>query len=100
MLNAISTSVGTVVSSGVSTPTNAIKQVDDPLINGPFGDIRGLAAGSDVNNSLYVKGYSSDYLPIAVNNKDAALAWMLKHQPLGYTLAMEVGLQEMQLIKI
>ncbi|WP_060875378.1 hypothetical protein [Myroides odoratus] len=91
LINAIAYSATTAVSGTGTTYTNPILNIDDPLLNGPFGDVRGKNGGSDVNNSYYVTGYSAEFTSLSHQNNDSNRSWMLKHNSLGYVYIGDSG---------
>ena len=83
---------GNVTVSGTgSTYYNPVLDVNDPLLNGPFGDVRLTGMGSDVNNSVYVTNVPSNVTVLAVNNNDANRAFVFKHNTLGYMFCGDSG---------
>lgn len=91
LMNAISYSSGTSISGTRSTYINPLVTLNDPILNGPFGDIRGRSAGSDVNNSYYVTGYSNEFISLSHVEDDASRTWFLKHRSLGYVFIGDGG---------
>lgn len=91
LINAISNSASTTVSGTGTTYTNPVVNIDDLIINGPFGDVRSKAGGSDVNNSYYVTGYSNDFISLSHQNGNTSRSWMLKHKTLGYVYIGDSG---------
>lgn len=91
LINAIAYSAGTAVAGTGTTYTNPILNIDDPLLNGPFGDIRGTAGGSDVNNSYYVTGYSNEFTSLSHQAGNTSRSWVLKHNSLGYMYVGDSG---------
>lgn len=91
LINAIAYSASTAVAGTGTTYTNPILTMDDPLLNGPFGDIRGTAGGSDVNNSYYVTGYSNEFTSLAHQGNNTSRSWVLKHNSLGYMFVGDSG---------
>lgn len=90
LINAISG--GSVSVSGTGTTyQNPILNVADPILQGPFEDLRGKAGGSDVNNSYYVTNYPSNMTLLATQAGNANRAWMLKHNTLGYVYVGDAG---------
>ena len=91
LINAIAYSATTAVSGTGTTYTNPILNIDDPLLNGLFGDMRGKNGGSDVNNSYYVTGYSAEFTSLAHQNNNSSRSWILKHNTLGYVYIGDAG---------
>ncbi|WP_353119347.1 hypothetical protein [Myroides odoratus] len=91
LINAIANSASTSVSGTGTTYINPILNVDDDILNGPFGDIRGKAGGSDVNNSYYVTGYSSEFMSLSHQQGNPSRSWFLKHRNLGYVYIGDSG---------
>jgi hypothetical protein len=90
LINAICGSSVTVSGTG-TTYTNPILNVSDPVLEGPFGDIKGLNAGSDVNNSYYVTGLPANVKTLATQNGNASRAFSFKHNTLGYMYIGDSG---------
>ncbi|WP_158962871.1 hypothetical protein [Myroides fluvii] len=91
LINAIAHSSATAVSGTGTTYVNPILNVDDPILNGPFGDIRNKHSGSDVNNSYYVTGYSSEFTSFSHQEGNTSRSWFLKHESLGYVYCGDSG---------
>lgn len=91
LINAISYSSSTAISGTRSTYINPLVALNDPILNGPFGDLRDKSAGSDVNNSYYVTGYSNDFISLSHVGGDTSRAWFLKHKSLGYVYIGDGG---------
>lgn len=91
MINAIANSASTVVSGTGTTYTNPVVNIDDSVLNGPFGDLRSKATGSDVNNSYYVTGYSNEFTSLSHQDGNTSRSWFLKHQSLGYVYIGDSG---------
>lgn len=91
LINAIANSTSTTVSGTGTTYINPILNMDNVLLNGPFGDIRGKASGSDVNNSYYVTGYSNEYTSFSHQQGNASRSWLIKHNTLGYVYIGDSG---------
>lgn len=90
-INAISHSANTTVSSSNPTITNPIVNIANPILEGPFGDVKGKEVGADLNNSLYVSGFSNDFISLAHQKGDATRSWLLKHKTLGYFFIGDAG---------
>lgn len=91
LINAIAYSASTSVAGTGTTYVNPILNLDDPILNGAFGDVRSKYSGSDVNNSYYVTGFSGDFINLAYQNGNQARSWMLKHKTLGYVYIGDSG---------
>ncbi len=91
MINAIANSASTAVTGTGTTYINPILDIDNVLLTGPFGDIKGLATGSDVNNSYYVTGYSNEFTSLAHQGGNTSRSWMLMHNALGYVYIGDSG---------
>lgn len=91
MINAIAYSANTTVSGTGQTYINPVLNLDDPILNGPFGDLRGKNTGSDVNNSYYVTGYSSELKSFVHQQGNTDRSWFLKHNSLGYVYIGDSG---------
>ncbi|MCV9934638.1 hypothetical protein OIU80_20335 [Flavobacterium sp. LS1R47] len=90
LINTICDSSVSVSGSG-STYTNPILNVSDPLLDGPFGNIRGLHLGSDVNNSYYVTGLPENVTTLSTQNGSASKIFAFKHNTLGYVYIGDAG---------
>lgn len=90
LINAI-TGGSTTVSGTGTTYYNPILNVDDPILNGPFGDYRSRATGSDVNNSYYVANVPSTVEVLARNENDASRAHIFRHKTKGYVYIGDSG---------
>ncbi|WP_286417115.1 hypothetical protein [Myroides odoratimimus] len=91
LINAIAFSANTAASGTGQTYINPILNVDDPILNGPFGDVRGKNTGSDVNNSYYVTGYSIEFQSFIHQEGNTTRSWFLKHNSLGYVYIGDSG---------
>lgn len=91
LINAIANSATTAVSGTGTTYINPILNIDNILLNGPFGDIRNKAGGSDVNNSYYVTGFSNEYTSFSHQQGNTSRSWLIKHNTLGYIYVGDSG---------
>ena len=91
LINAIAYSANTAIVTTGRGMINPIVNVNDPFLNGPFGDIRGLDGGSDVNNSIYVTGFSNEYTTLSHQKNESSRAWILKHKTLGFVFIGDGG---------
>lgn len=91
LINAIANSPSTNASMTGTTYINPILNIDDPILNGPFGDVRQKSGGSDVNNSYYVTGFSSEFTSFAHQEGNPSRSWYLKHRSLGYVYIGDSG---------
>lgn len=83
---------GNVTVSGTGTTYyNPTLNVDDPVLNGPFGDMRDKATGSDVNNSYYVTNVPSSMTVLATQKGNTARAHIIKHNTLGFMYVGDSG---------
>lgn len=83
---------GSVTVGNVSqTYYNPSLSVDDPILNGPFKDVRGLAMGADVNNSFYVANLPSNLIKLQTSNSDPNRVHLLRHETLGYLYCGDSG---------
>ncbi|MCF8716452.1 hypothetical protein JM658_16620 [Joostella atrarenae] len=76
--------------TGGGTLTNPMSNVDDPILNGPFGDVRGKKAGSDLNNSVYITNLPSTVSALATNESGNQV-FMFKHNTLGFFFCGDSG---------
>ena len=80
------------VSATGRTYYNPTFNVDDPLLNGAFGDMRSKAMGADVNNSYYVQGgLPSNLIALSSSNDDVSKVHFLRHNTLGYVYIGDSG---------
>ena len=91
VINAMTNSSSATASGTGGTYINPIVNLDDPILNGPFGDVRGKDAGSDVNNSYYITGYSNEYVSLSHQGGNPSRSWFLKHKTLGYVYVGDGG---------
>jgi hypothetical protein len=91
LINLICESSSVSISASGTTFTNPVLNISDPLLNGPFGDIRGTNLGSDVNNSVYAKGIPSNVTALATNKNDASKVFAFRHNTLGYVFVGDSG---------
>ena len=70
---------------------NPILNTNDPLLNGPFGDIRGKSAGTDVQNAIYIKGFSSNFVSLINHPSSSSGSWLIKHKTLGAIFVADAG---------
>lgn len=93
----ISNLINTICSSSVSvsgvgaTISNPILNVSDPILEGPFGDIKNQRAGSDVNNSFYVTGLPSNIITLATQDGNGSRVFSFRHNSLGYIYVGDGG---------
>lgn len=90
LINAVCGSSVSVSGTG-TTYTNPILNVADPVLEGPFGDIKGFSAGSDVNNSYYVTGVPANVTTLATQNGNASRVFSFRHKTLGYMYIGDSG---------
>lgn len=79
------------VSGTGTTYYNPILGVNDPVLNGPFGDMRLKGTGSDVNNSYYVTNVPSNMTILATQQGNASRAHIIKHNTLGFMYVGDSG---------
>lgn len=79
------------VSGSGSVYFNPTLDVDDPILNGPFGDLRSKGTGSDVNNSYYVTNIPSSMIILGVNENDRNRVHIMRHRTLGYLYVGDSG---------
>ncbi|MXO04532.1 hypothetical protein [Flavobacterium sp. HBTb2-11-1] len=91
LINTICDSSTATISSTGTTYTNPVLNVFDPLVEGPFGDLKGLNLGSDVNNSYYATGLPTNVTPLSTQNGNATRIFSFKHNTLGYMFAGDSG---------
>ncbi|MGG5578586.1 hypothetical protein ACPDHL_14770 [Myroides sp. C15-4] len=91
LINSIAYSAATNVSETKKVWVNPIITSTDPMLDGPFGNIVGKALGGDLDNSLYVTGYSNEFTSLAYQNGDPSRSWALKHNTLGFVFIGDGG---------
>lgn len=91
LINTIDPTSNVVATSVGGTYLNDFVDIDDDILNGPFGDIRNKFGGSDVLNSYYVTGYSNNFTPYAFSHGSKQNAWIIKHNTLGYFYCGDSG---------
>ncbi|MHC0442820.1 hypothetical protein [Flavobacterium sp. 3-210] len=91
--NLINTICGSSISvSGTGTSyINPVLNFSDPLLEGPFGDIKGLNLGSDVNNSYYATNLSANVKALATQDGNTSRVFTFKHNTLGYMYVGDSG---------
>ncbi|WP_342155285.1 hypothetical protein [Joostella sp. CR20] len=62
-----------------------------PILNGPFGNVAGLLAGGDLDNSSYFTNLPSTVTSLASDSDDASRSWMFVHNTLGYMAIGDSG---------
>ncbi|WP_306349745.1 hypothetical protein [Flavobacterium sp. '19STA2R22 D10 B1'] len=70
---------------------NPIAHLEDPVINGPFGDLKGKMMGSDGRRPYFVKGLPANTIALAVNKYNPTLVIAFKHKTLGYFYTGNAG---------
>lgn len=90
LINTITGSNASVSGTG-TTYTNPILNVSDSLLNGPFGSIKNLSLGSDVNNSYYVTGLSANVTALSTQTGNTSRIFSFKHNTLGYMYIGDSG---------
>ena len=97
MIQELDGSTGVTATIVGSTALNIMENVDDPLLNGPFGDLRSQHTGNDHHNPVFVKGFSNNFIPLGSvrrnlgNTNDPSEVWMLRHKTLGYVFVGDSG---------
>lgn len=91
MIEALSQSSNVSLSTSGATIVNSIVDIDEPILNGPFENVKGKNVGADLNNSLYVTGFSDDYISLVHQEGNASRSWLLKHKTLGYFFIGDAG---------
>jgi len=64
---------------------------NDPIINGPFGNLSGKYLGNDATNGWYYSNLPSSIVPLITKQNDASSVWALKHRDLGYVFVGDGG---------
>jgi hypothetical protein len=85
-------SVGTTIA--VPTLRNPVVNTNDPILNGPFGDVRTIGfGGSDANDATYLTNVPPDCKTLAYANNGSASdkIWMFKHNNLGFLWCGDSG---------
>lgn len=93
LINAICGGSGTTMTRIAGSKYDQLTNVNDPLLNGPFGDIRGKLIGSDyADTSFYTKsGLPSNVTVLANRFNDASTPLMFKHNSLGFVYMGDSG---------
>lgn len=87
-----STAPGVTQGSTVYTQSNLVSAIDDPILNGSFGDIRSKYLGNDATNGFYWSGFPADkYTVLATKSDDTSWAWSLKHKTKGFVIVGDGG---------
>ncbi|MDM1409005.1 hypothetical protein [Myroides sp. DF42-4-2] len=91
LINSIAHSASTSVTEIKKVWVNPIFNTTDPVLDGPFGNIVGLNLGGDLDNSLYVEGYSNEFTPLSYQTGNSNSIWALKHNTLGFIFIGDGG---------
>jgi hypothetical protein len=91
LINKICGSTTVAVSGSGPSFINTVLNVDDPVLDGPFGNLKGQNLGSDVNNSYYVTGLPSNVTTLSLNSENLAKVFSFKHNTLGYIYIGDAG---------
>lgn len=83
---------GTVATTTLGqTSVNPIESISDPLLEGPFGDVKGKMLGADVNNSYYFTGLPANVTSLVTQNNNATRSFAFKHNALGFVMLGDSG---------
>lgn len=91
LVNSICGSTVTDVNRNNPTYINPLANIADPVLNGPFGNIQGLAIGGDNNNSFSLSLPANTTMLATINNLPARVT-TFKHNTLGYLYCGDGGL--------
>lgn len=64
---------------------------NDPIINGPFGNLSGKYIGNDASNGWYYSNLPTSLVPLISKDGDASEVWGLKHRDLGFAFFGDGG---------
>lgn len=64
---------------------------NDPIIDGPFGNLSGKYIGNDASNGWYYSNLPSSILPLVTKQNDASSIWGFKHKELGFAFFGDGG---------
>lgn len=84
-------STANITSQTSSSYLNPILSVNDPILNGPFGDFRGLNLGTYNLDAYYFGGLPANTTTLATQSGNAARVFAFKHNTLGYLFVGEAG---------
>lgn len=91
MLDVLLSATTTAPSNSGATLSNPLLNVNDPVLNGPFGDIRGSYGGNDVNNGYYYTGLPASVTTLATQDGTPSKVWAFKHNTLGLLVIGDSG---------
>lgn len=64
---------------------------NDPIINGPFGNLSGKYLGNDATNGWYYSNLPTSLVPLVSKDGDPSSIWGLKHKDLGFAFFGDGG---------
>lgn len=64
---------------------------NDPIINGPFGNLSGKYVGNDATNGWYYSNLPNSLVPLITKNGDQSSVWALRHENLGFAFVGDGG---------
>ncbi|WP_158962994.1 hypothetical protein [Myroides fluvii] len=64
---------------------------NDPIVNGPFGNLSGKYIGNDATNGWYYSNLPNTLVPLVTKQNDASSVWGLKHNDLGFAFFGDGG---------
>lgn len=93
LINMICGGSGTTMKKIGGSEYDQLTNVNDPVLNGPFGDVRGKIIGSDwTSTSFYVQaGLPSGVTILANRFNDTSMPLMFKHSSLGFIYMGDSG---------
>lgn len=91
-IEALTSSSGISYSSNYTMVNPVLSSVNnDPIIDGPFGNLSGKYLGNDATNGWYYNNLPSSIVPLISKNGDASWIWGLKHKELGFAFFGDGG---------
>jgi hypothetical protein len=85
-------SIGTTKTSTDFTQSNLVANINDPILNGSFADIRNKYIGNDATNGFYYQNLpSGQYDVLATKSNDPSWAWAIKHKTKGFVVVGDGG---------
>jgi len=91
LINRISDSSSMNLSIAGATWLNPVLSISDPILNGPFRDLKGSTIGADLNSSSYLTGLPANMISLATKNGVPNSSFVTKHATLGYIFIGDSG---------
>lgn len=89
LINTICSSTTVALTGTGATYTNPILNVADPVLDGPFGNIKGKYTGSEWSNAVYATGLPSNTTALVTQTGNTSRVWAFKHNTLGFMFVGE-----------